>query len=312
MCGRIVSINLAPTRGVPKHPVAEGLLTPDWGLQGDAHGGNWDRQISLFPLEVMALVPKAVREDFVEGTFSENLTLEGISPDALTPGTILSVGKAKVRILKIGKKVYESPESGRPYIVSREGRFGRVLSEGVVMQDDPVEILEAGVPSPDAPRIALVTLSDKGARGEREDVSGRFLTWYAARMGAEVLFTSVIPDEKSIIRETLLKGIEARVDLILTTGGTGLAPRDVTPEVTRDIIDREVPGFAEAMRADSLKKTPHAMISRAVSGVAGKTLIINLPGSPKAVAECMETIFPALRHAIDKLRGDPTECAMEL
>jgi len=312
MRGHIVSINLASTRGVPKHPVAEGLLTPDWGLQGDAHGGDWDRQISLFPLETMALVPKALRQAFAEGAFSENLTLEGISPDALTPGTILSVGEVKIKILEIGKKVYEPPESGRPYIVSREGRFGRVLAGGVVRPDDPVEILEAGVPAPDAPRVALITLSDKGARGEREDVSGRFLIWYAARMGAKVLFTSIIPDEKPVIRETLLKGITAGVDLILTTGGTGLAPRDVTPEVTRDIIDREVPGFVEAMRADSLKKTPHAMISRAVSGVAGKTLIINLPGSPKAVAECMETIFPALRHAIDKLRGDPTECATEL
>jgi molybdenum cofactor synthesis domain-containing protein len=187
-----------------------------------------------------------------------------------------------------------------------------VIAGGVIRLNDSVEILEAGIPAPDAPKVALVTLSDKGSRGEREDVSGRFLTWYMTRMGAEILFTSVIPDEKSVIRETLLKGIEADSNLILTTGGTGLAPRDVTPEVTRDIIDREVPGFAEAMRADSLKKTPHAMISRAVSGVAGKTLIINLPGSPKAVAECMETIFPALRHAIDKLRGDPTECAAEL
>ena len=175
-----------------------------------------------------------------------------------------------------------------------------------------MEIVEEGPFAPEAPKLALITLSDKGSKGEREDVSGRFLLWYATRMGGQVLLSNIIPDEKPVIRERLLKGIQTGVDLILTTGGTGLGPRDITPDVTLEVIEREVPGFAEAMRAESLKKTPHAMISRAVSGVAGKTLIINLPGSPKAVAECMEIIFPALRHAIDKLRGDPTECATEL
>jgi len=312
MHGHLISINVGKIRGVPKHPVGEGVLTPDWGLKGDAHGGDWDRQISLFPLETMALVPKALRATFEDNAFSENLTVEGLPPEILRVGTVLKIGEAKIKILQIGKETFEPPESGRPYIVSREGRFGRVLTEGHIKPGDIVEIVEEGAYEPDAPKLALITLSDKGSRGEREDISGRFLLWYATRMGGQVLFSDVIPDDKPVIKERLLKGIEAGGDLILTTGGTGLSPRDVTPDVTREVIDREVPGFAEAMRAESLKKTPHAMISRAVSGVAGKTLIINLPGSPKAVAECMEVIFPALRHAIDKLRGDPTECATEL
>ncbi len=312
MHGHLVSVNLGKIRGVPKHPIEEGILSPKWGLKGDAHGGDWDRQISLFPVETLSLVPRAIRESFEENSYSENLTIEGISPEKLCRGTILSIGGAEMKILEIGKKSFEPPESGRPYIVSREGRFGRVLKGGMVKPGDIVKILEAGSLEPDAPKVALITLSDKGARGEREDVSGRFLSWYATRLGAKVLFSSIIPDEKQVIRETLMKGVDAKADLILTTGGTGLAPRDVTPEATLEVIDREVPGFAEAMRAESLKKTPHAMISRAVSGIAKRTLIINLPGSPKAVAECMEVIFPALRHAIDKLRGDPTECATEL
>lgn len=312
MHGHLVSVNLGKIRGVPKHPIEEGILSPKWGLKGDAHGGDWDRQISLFPVETLSLVPRAIRESFEENSYSENLTIEGISPEKLCRGTILSIGGAEMKILEIGKKSFEPPESGRPYIVSREGRFGRVLKGGMVKPGDIVKILEAGSLEPDAPKVALITLSDKGARGEREDVSGRFLSWYATRLGAKVLFSSIIPDEKQVIRETLMKGVDAKADLILTTGGTGLAPRDVTPEATLEVIDREVPGFAEAMRAESLKKTPHAMISRAVSGIAKRTLIINLPGSPKAVAECMEVIFPALRHAIDKLRGDSTECATEL
>ncbi len=310
--GHLISVNLGKVRGVPKHPVDKGVLTPDWGLEGDAHGGDWDRQISLFPLETMALVPKAIRTTFEENSYSENLTIEGIPPEFLRVGTVLAIGTARIKILQIGKETFEPPESGRPYIVSREGRFGRVLSGGTVKRGDVVEMIEEGAYASDAPVVALVTLSDKGAKGEREDVSGRFLRWYVTRLGGRILSSEIIPDEKPAIRETLLKEIEAGADLILTTGGTGLGPRDVTPDVTLEIIDRQVPGFAEAMRAESLRKTPHAMISRAVSGVAGKTLIINLPGSPKAVAECMEVIFPALNHAIDKLRGDPTECATEL
>lgn len=312
MHGHLISVNMAKIRGASKRPVDEGILTPGWGLKGDAHGGDWDRQISLFPVETMALVPKAIRAAFELNTYSENLTIEGLPPEKLKIGTVLSIGTARIKILQIGKEVFEPPESGRPYIVSREGRFGRVLSGGTVKAGDIVEIVEEGTPPADAPKIAVVTLSDKGAAGEREDVSGRFLTWYATRLGGQILSAVVIPDEKPAIRDALRKGIENGADLILTTGGTGLGPRDVTPDVTLEIIDREVPGFAEAMRAESLKKTPNAMISRAVSGVAGKTLIINLPGSPKAVAECMEVIFPALRHAIDKLRGDPTECATDL
>ncbi len=312
MHGHVISVNLSKVRGVSKHPVDKGILTPDWGLKGDAHGGDWDRQVSLFPVETMALVPKAVRASFEPNTYSENLTIEGLPPENLRIGTVLAIGTVRIKILQIGKSAFEPPESGRPYIVSREGRFGRVLAGGTVKAGDIVEIVEEGALPPDAPGIALVTLSDKGAAGQREDVSGRFLRWYATRMGGRVLFSEIIPDEKAEIRAALREGVAAGADLILTTGGTGLGPRDVTPDVTLEIIDREVPGFAEAMRAESLKKTPNAMISRAVSGVAGKSLIINLPGSPKAVAECMEVIFPALRHAIDKLRGDPTECATEL
>ncbi len=165
-------------------------------------------------------------------------------------------------------------------------------------------------PEKGAYRVALLTMSDKGARGEREDESGRVMREMAETLPGEVVFYEIIPDEARIIEEKLCELTDGlRADLILTTGGTGLAPRDVTPEATRAVIDREVPGMAEAMRAASMAQTPHAMISRAVCGVRKRTLIINLPGSPRAVRENLAVILPALTHAIDKLRGDPSDCA---
>ncbi len=159
-------------------------------------------------------------------------------------------------------------------------------------------------------RVGVLTVSDKGARGERVDLSGPVVAeTIEALPGAEVVARDVVPDEQPMIEAVLRRWAEEGLDLILTTGGTGMSPRDVTPEATRAVIDREAPGFAEAMRAASLALTPHAMLSRAVSGMRGCTLIVNLPGSPRAARENLLTILPALPHALDKLKGDPAECA---
>jgi molybdenum cofactor synthesis domain-containing protein len=159
-------------------------------------------------------------------------------------------------------------------------------------------------------RTAIITLSDKGSTGEREDESGQVIRELIADLGASAVHYEILPDEKSRIIETLKRLSDSgNIDLILTTGGTGVAPRDVTPEATLAVIDRELPGMAEAMRAESLKKTPHAMISRAVAGIRKQTLIVNLPGSPKAVRENLAVILSALPHAIEKIKGDPSDCA---
>lgn len=155
--------------------------------------------------------------------------------------------------------------------------------------------------------VAVLTLSDRGSKGERKDRSGPAIAEMLEGIG-NVKYYDVLPDERGLIREKLLNYAD-RVDLILTTGGTGLSPRDVTPEATRDVIEREVPGIAEAMRMEGLKKTRRAMLSRAVAGVRGQTLIVNLPGSPAAVKENLEVIIDVLPHAVEKIKGSQEECA---
>jgi molybdopterin adenylyltransferase len=155
---------------------------------------------------------------------------------------------------------------------------------------------------------AVLTLSDKGARGEREDTGGLLITELVKQIGISVKHYEVIPDDKALIKEKLI-GYSKNVDLIITTGGTGLAPRDVTPDATLEVIDREIPGIAEAMRAAGLVKTGRAMLSRAVAGVRGEALIINLPGSPKAIKEGLEAVLEVIPHAVEKIKGDTAECA---
>jgi molybdopterin adenylyltransferase len=157
--------------------------------------------------------------------------------------------------------------------------------------------------------VAVLTLSDKGSKGERKDLSGPLIADILKPIGADLKYYEVLPDEKDLIKKKLLEYC-SKVDLILTTGGTGLAPRDVTPDATLEIIDREVSGIAELMRFEGFKKTRRAALSRAVAGVKANTMIINLPGSPKAVRENLDVILDIIPHAIEKIKGDISECAV--
>jgi molybdopterin adenylyltransferase len=158
-------------------------------------------------------------------------------------------------------------------------------------------------------KVAILTLSDKGHRGERIDRSGPALAAWLSDRSAEVPCVKMLSDEFETIAAQLTEWADSGLyDLILTTGGTGVSPRDVTPQATRKILDHEIPGIAEAMRAYSLVKTPYAMLSRAVAGVRGRALIVNLPGSPKGAVENLEAIWPAIPHAVAKIQGDSSDC----
>jgi len=158
--------------------------------------------------------------------------------------------------------------------------------------------------------VGILTISNKGWRGERRDISGEAIHEILSRIDVRIRNRDIVPDEKELIAQKLIKWAdEDDLDVVITTGGTGLSPTDVTPEATLSVVDRIVPGFTEAMRAESFKKTPMGVLSRAVAGTRGNCLIINLPGSPKAVRECLEPILPALPHAVETLKGEGGECA---
>lgn len=158
--------------------------------------------------------------------------------------------------------------------------------------------------------IGVLTISDKGSRGEREDLSGKKIKNIVSKIDGEVKYYKIIPDEKELIKKELIKVVdEIHLDLIFTTGGTGLAKRDVTPDATSEVIEKSVPGISEMIRGESFRKTNRAMLSRAISGIRGESLIINLPGSPKGVEESLEIILDVLPHGIEILKGQASECA---
>ncbi|MDJ0305546.1 MULTISPECIES: MogA/MoaB family molybdenum cofactor biosynthesis protein [Dehalobacter] len=161
--------------------------------------------------------------------------------------------------------------------------------------------------------VGVITASDKGSRGEREDLSGQVIKNMVEEIGWEVRILEIVPDEQKIIEAKLIEyADEHKVDVIFTTGGTGFSPRDVTPEATLAVVERLTPGIPEAMRLESLKVTPRAMLSRAVAGIRGKTVIINLPGSPKGVKECLTVVLQSLEHGIEILKGTAGECAQPM
>ncbi len=157
--------------------------------------------------------------------------------------------------------------------------------------------------------VGILTVSDRGSRGERKDESGEVIKEYVLQLKGEIKKYEIVPDEQNIISTKLRHwSDDDKLDLIITTGGTGLSTRDVTPEATLDIIEKLVPGLTEAMRVETMKKTPHAMLSRAVAGIRGRCLVINLPGSVRGVRECLAVILPVLPHALEILKGEVSEC----
>jgi molybdenum cofactor synthesis domain-containing protein len=305
--GHVVSVNVAADKGMRKQPVERATLVAGHGVEGDGHAGAWHRQVSLLAQESIDTM-RGCGLDVGPGDFAENITTEGVAVVRLPVGARFRLGTTLLEVTQIGKVCHDRCEIFRlagDCVMPREGIFARVLEGGEVRRGD-----ELVVERPTLIRAAVLTVSDKGSRGEREDLSGDALVELLEGAGAAVAERAIVPDEpESISAELVRLADEVRATLILTTGGTGLTSRDVTPEATLAVVDRRAPGFAEAMRAGSLAATPHAMLSRAVSGLRGRTLIINMPGSPRACREQFAMIAAALPHAIEKLLDLGGDCA---
>ena len=308
--GRVRAICISKERGTEKQAVPEGHFLVDFGIQGDAHAGNWHRQVSLLSYDkVEAFNQRGA--DVSDGAFGENLVVEDIDFASLPVGTRLCAGTAQLEMTQIGKECHSHCAIYKRMgecIMPREGVFARVIQEGIIRPGDD---LTAIAPQEDRPfQAAVITLSDKGARGERKDESGPAAVQLLQEAGYQVAETLLIADEPEVLKKHLIRLADSRqVDLIITSGGTGFSLRDQTPEATLAVADRNAPGIAEAIRAQSMTITNRAMLSRGVSVIRGKTLIINLPGSPKAVKESLGFILESLGHGLAVLRGSATECA---
>lgn len=308
--GRVRAICISKERGTEKQAVPEGHFLVDFGIQGDAHAGNWHRQVSLLSYDkVEAFNQRGA--DVSDGAFGENLVVEGIDFASLPVGTRLCAGTAQLEMTQIGKECHSHCAIYKRMgecIMPREGVFARVIQEGIIRPGDDMTAI---APQEDRPfQAAVITLSDKGARGERKDESGPAAVQLLQEAGYQVAETLLIADEPEVLKKHLIRLADSRqVDLIITSGGTGFSLRDQTPEATLAVADRNAPGIAEAIRAQSMTITNRAMLSRGVSVIRGKTLIINLPGSPKAVKESLGFILESLGHGLAVLRGSATECA---
>lgn len=308
--GKVIAICTSPARGTQKHQVPAARFTVEWGIEGDAHGGNWHRQVSLLSADKIAAF-NARGANVQPGAFGENLVVEGFDFRALPVGTLLRCGDVLLEMTQIGKECHSHCEIYKRMgecIMPTQGVFARVLEPGEIRVGDEMEIQPRTEPRPW--QAAVITLSDKGAKGERRDESGSAIAKRLAEAGYEVVEQLLLADEAAPLKAQLMRLADQRqLDLVLTTGGTGFGPRDITPEATLAVAHRNAPGIAEAMRAASLAITPRAMLSRAASVIRGKTLIINLPGSPKACMECMDVFLDTIPHAMGLLRGAVEDCA---
>lgn len=308
--GKVVAVCVSSERGTQKQNVGSGRFVAGWGIEGDAHAGRWHRQVSMLGLDQIAAF-NARGAGVEPGAFGENLVVEGFEFRALPVGTLLRCGGVLLEITQIGKECHNHCEIYRRMgdcIMPREGVFARVLCEGVIRVGDEMAVEARQGVRPW--QSAVITLSDKGARGERMDESGPAIAGRLKAAGYEVVEQLLIADDAEMLKKQLCRLADQRqLDLVLTTGGTGFSPRDVTPEATLAVAERSAPGIAEAIRAASLAVTSRAMLSRGTAVIRGKTLIINLPGSPKACMESMDVFLDVVPHGLELLRGEVSDCA---
>ena len=302
----IASVNVSPNRRTRKTPVGSAVAETDQGLRGDGHAGPGPRQLSLLSNISLDLMEQRGVRGVEHGCCGENLDIEGAELMSLRPGTRLLLGdEVVVRITEIGKDNSDGHADNviAGNIFPEQGVFAAVERGGSVRQGMEVGFLGSGS------LAGVLTVSDSASRGERDDLSGPALLRMLEKVGISVTRYAVCSDDaEELSRRLALWCDDGSVDLLLTTGGTGFSPRDNAPEATAAVIERFVPGIPEMLRSLSAREVPTAWLSRGTAGIRKRTLLVNLPGSRKAVEECLELMLPILDHALEVLRGDVSRC----
>lgn len=308
MEGIIKAVCISKKRGTIKENIQECNLIENYGLENDAHAGNWHRQVSLLSYNKVDEFNER-GGNAKEGDFGENLLVEGIDFRNLKVGTILKCNDIILEMTQIGKECHTHCQIYHRVgdcIMPREGVFAKVIQGGHLKVGDKMTVHENENKKISA---AIITMSDTCFKGENQDTSGPKLCELVEKLGYEVIEYFILPDEQKMIEKELIRLADQRqVNLILTTGGTGFSKRDCTPEATLNVMTRNAPGISEAIRYESMKYTKKAMLSRAASVIRNETLIINMPGSLKAVQESFEIIQDVIDHGIKILIDKDHNC----
>lgn len=300
---RIVSVNISEKKGTIKEPV-DAIALNNLGIFSDAHAGKWHRQVSLLGVESLEKMKSSLNRDILFGEFAENITTEGFRLFDMRPLDTLVSGDVVLEVTQIGKKCHGAgcaifKETG-DCVMPKEGIFCRVLNGGTLRAGDVLQYI------PKVLKIHIITMSDRAADGVYEDKSGPLLkqlaTTYFSANGRNVeIANTIMPDEERPLVSLVKRLIQDETDIIFTTGGTGISPRDITPDAIRPLLDKEITGIMELIRVKYGAEKPNALISRSIAGVAGQSLIYVLPGSPKAIKEYTDEIFKTIEHSLRML-----------
>ena len=301
----VVSVNISEKKGTVKKPV-KAIDLDNTGIRNDAHAGDWHRQVSLLGMESIQRFTALSGRNTAYGEFAENITTSGVELVNTRPLDRLVSGNVELEITQIGKKCHGSScaifkEVG-DCVMPKEGVFARVIRGGRISAGDVLEYI------PRKFRFMIVTLSDRASSGEYEDKSGPAVAGMIRQnfepAGRGVIIENIIiPDDETLLRKILDKGVNDNVDFIITTGGTGIGKRDITPDVVKPLLDKEIPGIMEMIRVKYGADKPNALLSRGVAGLIGESFIYTLPGSVKAVNEYMSEILKTMEHLLYMYHG---------
>jgi molybdenum cofactor synthesis domain-containing protein len=303
--GVVVSVNISEEKGTIKKAVSQ-ITLDHHGIIGDAHAGPWHRQVSLLAREDIDFFVKEIKREIKPGEFAENITLGGVDLDKVAILDRFRIGQVELEVTQIGKECHGDNcaifrEVGK-CVMPKKGLFSRVINDGQIKADDSVEYIARPL------QVLIITLSDRASRGQYTDRSGPAAKkimeeYFADKRWHLQVSNMLLADDAEQLSGKLKQGLADQVDVILTLGGTGVGPRDITPEVVSDVCEKLIPGVMENIRVKYGKEKPSALLSRSVAGLAGKTQIYALPGSKRAVEEYLSEILKTLEHTIFMLHG---------